>query len=169
MKTATVLTSGLAGVAAAIAIRETIRNNYYNGPRLDVFKRALSKLADRSCGIIPSSKKQFSYTLVEDLLNLTLYYSLSGLQKHKHVFVKGAVAGFAAGVGVVVLPKLLGYNEEYDKKEMSTNAITIGLNTVGGILAASIIHFVNAKSEVVSKSGKRSAYPANQVLGFDEY
>jgi hypothetical protein len=169
MKTATVLTSGLAGVVAAIAIRETIRNNYYNVPRMDVFKRVFSRLADRSCGIIPSNKKQFSYTLVEDLLNLTLYYSLSGLHKHKHVFVKGAVAGLAAGVGVVLLPKMVGNSEEYDKKEIGANAITIGLNIVGGILAASIIHFVNAKSEAVSKNEKRRAYPANQVLGFDEY
>jgi hypothetical protein len=169
MKTATVLTSGLAGVAAAIAIRETIKNNYYNGPRIDVFKRAFSRLADRSCGIIPSSKKQFSYTLVEDLLNLTLYYSLSGLHKHKHVFVKGAVAGFVAGVGVVLLPKMLGYTEEYDKKEIGANAITIGLNIIGGILAASIIHFMDAKRENEIKNEKRSTYPANQVLGFDEY
>jgi hypothetical protein len=169
MKTARILSNGLAGAAAAITIRKTIKNKHVSvGDKNALVKQSFSKLINNFRGNVPLIGKSFSYTLSEDMLNLSFYYNLSRLRKHKHVFVKAAFAGLTAGVGVLLLPMILDYKHGFEKNSIKGKVIIMGLNVVGAMLAASLLHFVSTNNDCRSKNEIRSTYSASQVIGFDE-
>jgi len=169
MKTARILSSGLAGAVAAVAIHKTIKNKNANIADNKVFpKRKFFMNFKNFHGNVPLIRKSFSYTLSEDMLNLSFYYSLSGLRKHKHVFVKAVFAGLAAGAGVLLLPIIFDYKHGFEKNSIKGKVVIMGLNVVGAMLTASLLHFVNADGDCRSKNEIRSTYSASQVIGFDE-
>jgi len=169
MKTARILSSGLAGAAAAMAMRKTMKNKYVSATDKNVLvKRSFSKLVSNFRENVPLINKSFTYTLSEDMLNLSFYYSLSGLRKHKQVFVKAAFAGLAAGAGVLLLPMILDYKYGFEKNSTKGKIVIMGLNVVGAMLTASLLHFVSTDSDCRSKNEIRSTYSASQVIGFDE-
>lgn len=169
MKPTTVLTSGLAGAAAVTAIHETIRRVFPSAPRMDLLgMQSISKLVNTVGGNAPSGNKLYAYSIAADLLSNALYYSLSGVGKKKNVFMNAAILGLLMGVGAVTLPKPLGLNENYSSRTVKTTAITVGLYVIGGVVTATLLHFINRKKDKKPKGMARSAFRANQMLDYDE-
>jgi hypothetical protein len=168
MKTARILSSALAGAAAAIAIRKTITNKYVSVADKEVLvRRSLSNLISTVRQNVPLIGKPFFYILSEDTLNLSLYNNPSGLRKHR-VFKKVAFAGFAVIAGLLLLPMILDYKNEFDKNSIKDKIVIMGFNIIGAMLTASLLYFVGASSECKSRQEIRSTYLASQVIGFDE-
>lgn len=130
------ITSGLAGALALTALHETTRHNVPQAPRMDILgKRALAR-GLRGMGYEPPHGQALHQAaLAGDVASNTLYYSLIALGSPTNAPVNGALLGFAAGVGALVLPGPMGLGTKPSRKTSATAAMTVALYTAGGIAA----------------------------------
>jgi len=143
--------SGIAGAAVLTLVHETLRQFVPEAPRMErLGMQALEKLLGQFGQ--PTTQKPntlYAQTLAGDLLGNSLYYSIAGASKKP--WATGLLAGLTAGVAAVTLPKQLGLEEENANRTPATTAMTIGLYTLGGIVAAGVASLLteNKKTEPV--------------------
>jgi len=136
----TALGSGLAGAVALTAIHETVRRmRPDDAPRMDVLGRRAIARGMEAVGVEPPGANVLqTVALAGDLLTNAAYYALIGVGSPKHVYLRGAALGLAAGVGGVVLPPLLGLGSAPSRRTPQTKGMTIAWYLAGGLAAAAV-------------------------------
>lgn len=135
------LVGGLAGAAALTVTHEVLRHTVPNAPRMDLLgERSLNKIL-KTVGVRPlRGMPLFEATMAGDLLSNAATYALVGCGPKAPV--KGAVLGALLGLGAVFLPGPLGLGRAPSRRTHATEVMTIGLYTLGGLVAG----LVNART-----------------------
>jgi hypothetical protein len=130
--------SGIAGAAILTLVHETLRQFVPQAPRMErLGMQAIEKLLNQfNQPAPPTNRSLYGQAIAGDLLTNSLYYSIAGASKKP--WMTGLLAGLTAGVAAVTLPKQLGLEEENANRTPATTAMTIGLYTLGGIVAAGV-------------------------------
>lgn len=125
---------GLAGATALTVAHEVLRHTVPAAPRMDLLgERGLNKML-RATGIKPlRGQALFEATLAGDILSNAATYALIG--GGRSAPVRGALLGAALGIGAVVLPGPLGLGKAPSRRTPATELMTIGLYTLGGLVA----------------------------------
>ncbi|MCC9168030.1 hypothetical protein [Pontibacter harenae] len=130
--------SGVAGACVITLVHETVRRFEPSAPRMDLLgMRAIAKTMKKAGEEPPADyEKLHSWAMVGDIISNSLYYSLVGTGAS--AWWRGALLGGAAGAGAVLLPGPLGLGEKPSNRTSETQAMTVGLYLLGGLVAASI-------------------------------
>jgi hypothetical protein len=104
---------------------------------------ALEKGLDSMGARVTNEQALYVIAMTGDLLSNALYYSMAGLGRKDNALVRGAALGLAAGLGAVLLPPALGLSSRYSARTTETKLMTIGLYTLGGIVAAGVMKFLD--------------------------
>lgn len=138
MKLVSSILGGLAGAIAVTLLHELIRKNFDEAPRLDKLgEESAAKLIELSGNSAPPEKQLYKPALTADILSNAFYYGFA-TSRGKRPIISGLIAGATAGMGAVKLPGKMGLNPDHTAGSPEKKAITIGLYTVGGLLAAVI-------------------------------
>jgi hypothetical protein len=145
-KSLSALGAGLVGAASLNLVHEAIRRVEPNAPRMELLgKSALVKIL-RNWDIQPPRKdNRYGWTMAGDLLSNTLYYSLAGIGKTKHAWIRGAALGFTAGLGAVFLPKPLGLPSSPSNRTLQTQIMTVAYYTFGGLVTAATLQWLEGR------------------------
>ena len=136
---------GLAGAVTLTATHQLLQKFITNAPRMDLLgEEALEKMTDKM-DVVVDDDTLYNVTLAGDIAGNTLYYSLAGIGSNKHTCTRGSLLGVAAGIGGVILPKYLGLNNKHSDKTLETKLLTVGLYTLSGAVAGSIIKCLGKK------------------------
>ena len=128
------LLGGFAGAAALTILHEAVRKTVPDAPRLDlVGMRALRPFLDAE-GVELRVE-----AMAGDLIVNSLYFSLAGLTGAAYAPGLGAALGAAAGAGSLLLVGPLGLGEETTNATVRTEALTLALYTVGGLIAGCVV------------------------------
>jgi len=131
---AAALLSGAAGAVSLNLMHECTRKTMPHPPRVDIIgMRALAKLA-RASGSEPPEHLRTT-ALAGDLLSNSLYYSAVGARGPEHAVANGAVAGLAAGIGVLLLPGPLGLGSAEVNRTAATQIMAAGMYFAAGLIA----------------------------------
>ncbi len=141
------LASGAVGAASLTLLHETARHLIPHAPRVDVLgMRALAR-SMRTIDQTPPSRNQLYWlALAGDLLSNGLYYSLVGVGDKRYIWHRGAALGAAAGLGTVLLPRLIGLGCQPDQQTPATQLMTFTWYLVGGLAAAATAHALASSS-----------------------
>lgn len=139
------LISGVAGAAALTITHQLLKDNVADAPRMDKLgKQALKHTLTKAGVTLPSRANLRRYTFAGDIVANTLYYSLVGSMPKARLST-GVALGLFAGVGAVALPGPLGLNPAYAAKSDRTKLLTMGLYTLGGIVAGAVANALKQK------------------------
>lgn len=129
--------SGLAGACALTLIHESARQVFADAPRADILGMRAIARSLRGVGAEPPPERElYAITLAGDIVSNSLYYSLVGVGRRERALTRGALLGFAAGVGAVALPEPLGLGGEPTARTNATKAMTVAWYLAGGLAAA---------------------------------
>jgi len=146
MSTAKNLLAGLGGAIALNILHETLKKISSDTPRIDTLgEEALQKGIEYAGGDHISKKELYLPTLSVDIASNTLYYSMIGAGKPKHVWAKAVALGLAAGIGGVTLPGPLGLNPKPVARNNTISAQTVGYYVFGALVTACILKATNHK------------------------
>ncbi|MBC8051691.1 MAG: hypothetical protein H7Y13_01360 [Sphingobacteriaceae bacterium] len=139
MKLISSIGGGLAGACALTLMHEIVKRLDSEAPRMDLMgMQAVKKGLNKADAVVPDSKNLYRIALAGDLISNTIYYSLGVAGKRKYIWPKGALAGAAAGLGAIFLPKSIGLNPAYSSRTLKTKAFTTGLYLIGGLVASAV-------------------------------
>lgn len=134
---------GLAGATVISLLTETLKGVKKNGRDLGSkgFRKSLKNMHSKK-----SLRSNELIQLAGQLLDSTAYLGLTSFGKRKNSVLRGAILGTAAGLGTVLLNNH-GYNddvytaedEENPNKKLLTQAMQVGLYTLGGLIAGKVI------------------------------
>ena len=125
---------GLAGAVTLTAVHETVRQFLPEAPRVDLTGiRALRQILNKADLPIPGLTEQRQLALGGDLISNATYYSLAGTS-----YTRGILLGLAAGIGGVYLPGKMGLGDAPTNRSTTTQLLTIGYYTLGGIVSAAV-------------------------------
>ncbi len=149
MKLSSAIGGGIAGAVALTLIHETVRRLSPDAPRMDLLgMEAIAKTLDSVDAGIPEEDKLFKITMAGDVLSNSLYYSLAGFGNERQAILRGALLGFAAGIGAVYLPKLLGLNTAPANRTLQTGVMTVALYSIGGVVAGAAGKLIENKNHL---------------------
>jgi hypothetical protein len=138
---------GLAGAVALNILHQAVKQFDKDAPRVDlVGEQALTKGMTAAGLTPPTGKALFAATLAGDILSNALYYSTIGFGKKKHLVIRGAAVGLAAGIGALALTKPLGLNDAPVTRSDKTKLLTVAWYTFGGLVAGSVIKLLRKSS-----------------------
>lgn len=145
MKIVDGLIGGLAGAISITIIHELTKKVFPDAPRLDKLgEQATAKLVGKVTGETPPKKDVYGAALAGDLIANALYYGFAAAGS-KHPIRTAGVLGITAGVGALKLPAKMGLKEEYTSGNFQRKLITVGLYTLGGIIAGAAVNLFRAK------------------------
>lgn len=139
--------AGLAGAVTVTLLNEVGRNVFRRWPRLDLLgQRALSQ-GLRRIGVRPPRGRRLYWTaLAGDLLSNSLYYGLASIGARRRPAFRGMTAGLLAGVGVVILPPLLGLGRRTRGFTRRTQAIAAGQYLLAGLASNTVARLLAPRS-----------------------
>lgn len=145
MKIVDGLIGGLAGAIGITLIHELTRKLYDDAPRLDKLgEQALQKVMHKTTDEAPPQKELYGPAMAGDLIANALYYGIAAAGT-KHPVKTAGFLGISAGLGAISLPSKMGLNEEYAAGTLQKKIITVGLYTLGGIIAGSVVNWIRKK------------------------
>jgi hypothetical protein len=146
MKLTQSIIGGIAGSIALNLLHETVKRFDHEAPRVDlVGEEGLNKVLTKT-GVQPlQGNALYAATLAGDVLSNSLYYSMIGIGKKKHLLTRGIVYGLAAGVGALTLTKPMGLSDAPVTRADKTKVMTVGYYLLGGIVAALTIKAMRGK------------------------
>lgn len=148
MKLINSLIGGFVGAVALNILHETVKRYYDKAPRIDLLGEEAVEKSMEAVGIDPPQGRDlYLATLAGDVISNGLYYSAIGLGDTKYVYVKGAIAGLAAGVGALQLPEPMGLDDLPVTYSNQTRALTVAWYLTGGLVAAAVISALENKSK----------------------
>ena len=137
---------GLAGACALTLLNEGARKLDKDAPKLDLLgMNAVARLVKGNNLLTQAADRIFPVALAGDLVSNSLYYSMAESADNKNTLIRGTLLGLAAGVGAVVLPKVLGLNEDATARTTKTKLLTIAWYLIGGVVAAAAINGLERK------------------------
>ena len=146
MKLINSLIGGFVGAIALNILHETVKQYYEKAPRIDLLgEEALEKSLDAVGIDPPEGKNLYLATLAGDVISNGLYYSAIGFGSTKNIYIKGAVAGLAAGVGALQLPEPMGLDDLPVTYSKPTKALTVSWYLFGGLVASAVIKGLDSK------------------------
>ena len=149
MKILRALGSGLVGAVALNVLHETARQFIPEAPRVDVLgKRAIAAAFKAAGHEPPPDDELYALALAGDVASNSLYYSLVGMGERRSALLRGALLGFGAGVGAVVLPGKLGLGSAPSARTPATQAMTIAWYTIGGLAAGAAYGMLSDENDV---------------------
>jgi len=145
-KIITSILGGLAGAAALNILHQTVKEFEHDAPRVDLIgEEAIAKGLDKVGVTPPTGDTLFTLTLTADLISNAFYYSLIGCGNKKHLPLRGAAAGLAAGIGALVLTKPMGLSDAPVTRTEKTKVMTVAWYTFGGVVAGLVIEALRKK------------------------
>ena len=146
MKLINALIGGFAGAIALNILHETVKRYYEKAPRIDLLgEEALEKSMEAVGAEPPEGENLYLATLAGDVISNGLYYSAIGMGGTKNIYIKGTVAGLAAGIGALELPAPMGLDDLPVTYSNPTKALTVAWYLVGGLVAAAVINGLESK------------------------
>ena len=140
------LGSGFIGTVAMTATHEVLRHLMRDAPRLDQMGERAVASTIRAVGFDPPPDKTlYPAALAGDLLANSLYYSMVGLAPPAAAPLCGAMLGLTAGLGAVSLPGPLGLGTGPSARSKPTQAMTLGLYLLGGVVAGLVCQAMAGK------------------------
>jgi hypothetical protein len=137
MKLITNLIGGIAGSIALNILHETVKQFDHDAPRADLVGEEVLNNSLQAAGSKPlSGNGLYAVALAGDVISNSLYYSLIGTGRKKHLLLRGAVYGIAAGVGALTLTKPLGLSDAPVTRTNRTKVMTVCYYTFGGLVTA---------------------------------
>jgi hypothetical protein len=131
---------GLAGAIALNVLHQTAKQFDHEAPRVDlVGEEALTKGMEALGLRPPTGNALFVATLAGDIISNGFYYSTIGFGKNKHLLLRGAAVGLAAGVGAVTLTEPIGLSDAPVTRTHKTKFLTVAWYTFGGLVAGAVI------------------------------
>ncbi len=144
MKVSAGLAGGLAGTLMVAAMHEALKRVTPDAPRMDILDMELIRKGLKSINKkVPGEDELQRWAVGGELFCDTAYYSLTSIGGKKGIWFRGVLLGLVAGVTAVVLPKPLGLPQEPSNKTLGTQLMTIGLYSMGGLVAAAITQLVD--------------------------
>jgi len=139
--------SGIAGATIITLIHEALRQFVPQAPRMErIGMQAVEKILNKTGQPTPKNDNiLYGQALIGDLISNSAFYGLTAIGKKP--WLVGLLAGLGAGIAAVTLPKPLGLDGENANKTPATTAMTIGLYTLGGIVAAGVASLLNEDQE----------------------
>lgn len=140
--------SGVAGAAIVTLIHEALRQFVPKAPRMErIGMQAVEKILNKTGQSTPQNDNiLYGQALIGDLISNSTFYGLTAIGKKP--WLVGLLAGLGAGIAAVTLPKPLGLDGEDANRTPATTAMTIGLYTVGGIVAAGVAALLSEDPEL---------------------
>lgn len=133
------LIGGFIGAATVTLLNESLRRLSANTPRIEKLgEEATAKTIESLGGEPPEGDRLYATSLAADILSNTLYYSSAAANKGNPLLA-GAGLGVMAGLGAVYLPEQIGLNPDPTSATDARKWITIGMYTLGGIVAGAVI------------------------------
>jgi hypothetical protein len=146
MKLINALIGGFSGAIALNMLHETVKRYYDKAPRIDILGEEAIEKSMEVIGVNPPQGRDlYLATLAGDVISNGFYYSAIGLGSTKNIWVKGAVAGLAAGVGAIKLPKPMGLDDLPVTYTNETKVLTVSWYLFGGLVAAAVISQLEKK------------------------
>lgn len=140
------LAGGLAGALALNLIHQLAKKVDPDAPQVDkIGAEALSETMRAAGQTPPEGRALFNATLASDIAANTIYYSLIGGGRRKHLLRRGVIMGAAAGIGALTLTKPLGLDDEPVNKSGKTQTMTVAWYLLGGVVAALTIDALGKK------------------------
>ena len=137
MKTLVNFAGGMAGAIALNVLHESYKRVYHDAPHIDLIgEEAITKGMEGINLNPPEGNALFASALAADLVSNALYYSMIGVGKKKHLLIRGAAYGLAAGIGAVTLTKPLGLSDAPVTKTNKTKGLTVAWYLFGGLVTA---------------------------------
>ena len=137
---------GLAGACALTLLNEGARKLDKDAPKMDLLgMNAVARLVKGNNLLTQAADRIFPVAVAGDLVSNSLYYSMAETADNKNTLIRGTLLGLAAGVGAVVLPKMLGLNEDATASTTKTKVLTIAWYLIGGVVAAAVINGLERK------------------------
>ena len=129
--------AGLAGAVAMTLIHEVARRIIPEAPRLDSLgRRALARLVHAAGRPTPDYDNLQAIALAGDVVfNAGLFAAVLAAGPPTSAPARGALVGALAGLATLGLPPVLGIGPEPDDLPLSTQAMTLGLYSGGGLVA----------------------------------
>lgn len=132
---------GLAGALSLTAVHESVRQFLPEAPRVDLVGiRAVRELLNKTDLPIPGLSTQRQLALGGDLISNATYYSMAGRS-----YTRGLLLGLAAGLGGVFLPGPMGLGEAPTNRSTTTQILTIGYYTLGGLVATAVTRALSSR------------------------
>lgn len=137
------MVTGAVGAATVTLAHEIVRQLVPKAPRMDYAGMGVLARGLKAMGLpVPRGERLRGYTLIGDLLGNSMYYAPIALSG-KRPWLTGLALGTAAGVGAVVLTPMLGLPRRLRGTTLKTQAITVGLYALGGLVAGAIASLLN--------------------------
>jgi hypothetical protein len=147
MKIINNIIGGLAGAVALNILHESVKRIDHAAPRVDlVGEEALDKILEKTDNKPLEGNILYTATLAGDLLSNAFYYSLIGVGNKKHIFLRGAIYGTAAGIGALELTRPMGLSDAPVTRTDETKILTVGYYLLGGFIAAWAIKNLTERS-----------------------
>lgn len=132
------MVTGAVGAATVTLAHEIVRQLVPDAPRMDRAGMGLLARALRSMGLpVPRAARLRGYTLIGDLVGNSMFYAPIALSA-KRPWLRGLALGTAAGAAAVLLTPMLGLPRRYRGTTLGSQAITIGLYALGGLVAGAV-------------------------------
>jgi|SRR5690606_22995050 len=131
---------GLAGACTLTLLNEGFRGLDKDAPRMDLLgMNAIALILKGNNILAQTATRLFPLAVAGDLISNALYYSMADAQDKGKTMARGAALGLAAGLGAILLPKVLGLNEESTTRTPKTQVLTVSWYLIGGLAAAASI------------------------------
>jgi hypothetical protein len=144
------LIGGLAGAITTTILHEILRRRYSGAPRLDKLgEEALDKTVSKISGNHIPAEKKYPASMAADIVSNTLYYSAAAFKPARAVLT-GTILGATAGMGAVKLPGRMGLNGSTTAGTSNRKWLTIGLYTIGGLVAGLVAKRLAANAVTAS-------------------
>jgi hypothetical protein len=131
------LMSGATGATSLTLLHETARQFVPHAPRVDVLGiRAIAASLRAVDQTPPSRDSLYWLAIAGDLVSNSLYYSLVGVGDREGVWRRGALLGAAAGIGAVIVPRLVGLGKQPNQHTPETQIMTCLWYLAGGLAAS---------------------------------
>lgn len=131
---------GLIGAITLNAIHQFAKRLDPEAPEIDkIGSEALAKTIRATGNEPPEGDNLFLATLGGDLVANAVYFSMIGKGGKKHMLLRGALLGAAAGVGTLQLTKPLGLDDAPVKKTQRTQVMTVAWYLLAGLATAGVL------------------------------
>ena len=171
MKLLAAITGGFAGACALTLLHQAIKKADADAPHVDELgMEALSNGLEDLDIDAPKGSALYKWTLTGDIIANTMYYSLGAVGNTKGAPTRTAVLGLLGGLGAVYLPEPMHLTKEFTNRTPRTKFLTVGLYTIGGIVAGSVMRLLSFNTDKAKKDLKKAAKNAKEgILEATEY
>lgn len=172
MKISTALAGGLAGACALTLLHQALKKAEPDAPHVDELgMEALSKSLEAADVEPPKGKELYNWTLTGDIIANTMYYSLAAIGSRRNINGRATFLGLLGGLGALYLPKPMRLSQNFTNRTPRTQFLTVGLYTIGGIVAGTVIKLFSTKKDKKTKIknliAKTNAKPAiKKAIGY---